>query len=387
MGLTELGFERPTYDDLLEAQITRAKELFGEDIDTSDATPLGKYIRLNCTDLADCYEVLENVYYARFPNTARGVSLDRLCPFAGISRNPATYATHNVVFTGEAGEQVPAGFEVSTVNGDVVFHTYDALVIGSDGTVAAVVECEQAGTIGNVQVGKIDTIVYPDSNVESVTHVSVKNYGEEIESDTALRARFNQAIAGAGSSTRAAIKGAISRVPLVDGVEVVENATDSEVNGIPAHSFECYVLAPDTQDSLVAQAIFDKKPLGIKSHGDVEVEVIDEGGATHIVKFSRTAQVDVYVKISILTSNFFETDGIDQIKTNIAAYINALKNGEEVYLNSLYSYIYKASGVVNVPSLTMSTDGASYSTSDLTIEANQVARISTDNIEVVVTNE
>ena len=41
MGLTELGFERPTYDDLLEAQIARAKELFGEDIDTNETTPLG----------------------------------------------------------------------------------------------------------------------------------------------------------------------------------------------------------------------------------------------------------------------------------------------------------------------------------------------------------
>ena len=82
MGLTELGFERPTYDDLLEAQIARAKELFGEDIDTNETTPLGKYIRLNVADLANAYEVLEDIYYARFPHTARGTSLDRLCPFS-----------------------------------------------------------------------------------------------------------------------------------------------------------------------------------------------------------------------------------------------------------------------------------------------------------------
>ena len=36
MALTELGYERPTYDDLLEAQIERAKLLFGEDIDTNE---------------------------------------------------------------------------------------------------------------------------------------------------------------------------------------------------------------------------------------------------------------------------------------------------------------------------------------------------------------
>ena len=33
--LTEKGFYRPTFDELLEAQELRAKQLFGEDIDTS----------------------------------------------------------------------------------------------------------------------------------------------------------------------------------------------------------------------------------------------------------------------------------------------------------------------------------------------------------------
>lgn len=42
MGLTDNGFVRRTYDDILNAKIQRAKELFGEDIDTSDLTPLGK---------------------------------------------------------------------------------------------------------------------------------------------------------------------------------------------------------------------------------------------------------------------------------------------------------------------------------------------------------
>lgn len=384
--LTDLGFERPTYEDILAAQIDRAKELFGDDIETSDSTPLGKYIRLNCTDLAECYEILEKIYFARFPHTATGTSLDRLCPFAGISRNQATYATHNVIFTGTAGEYVPAGFEVSAYDGSVSFHTYDALLFGEDGTVAGVVECEEAGEIGNVPVGKIDSIVNPDANVESVTHVSIAQYGEELEKDVALRQRFDESISGAGSGTAAAIKGAIYRVSLVDGVAVVENDTDVELNGIPPHSFECFVLAPESQDTLIAEAIFNKKPIGIKSHGDIEVEILDDGGTAHIVKFSRTIQVDVYLKIEILVSNLFETDGVEQIKANIGDTINTLNNGEEVYLNSLYGCIYKATGVLNVPSLTMCTDGESYSTNNITITEDKVARISTDNIEVVVTN-
>lgn len=387
MALTELGYERPTYEELLDAQIDRAKELFGEDIDTNDNTALGKYIRLNVADLADIYEDLEGIYYARFPNSATGVSLDRLCPFAGITRNQATYAKHNVIFRGIAGEQVPEAFEVSTTDGELIFHTYDALTIGEDGTVEGIVECEEAGKVGNVLIGSINTIVNPDANVESVEHVGIAEFGEDIESDADLRDRFNSTISGAGSSTASAISGTIARVPLVDGVSVVENDTDQEVNGIPAHSFECFVLAPESQDTLVAEAIFSKKPLGIKAVGDVEVEIIDESGVSHLVNFSRTVQKDIYVQVEILTNNYFETDGAMQIKQNIAQYINSLKNGQTVYLSSIFGYIYKANGVVNVSNLKLSTDGSTYSTNDITTNNNEVARINVANIEMVVVSQ
>lgn len=384
MPITEKGYERPTYEDLLEAQIGRAKQLFGEDIDTNDNTPLGKYIRLNVVDLADVYEISEKIYFARFPHTATGVSLDRLCPFTGVTRNPATHAQHSIKFIGTAGENVPAGFEVSTADGSVIFHLYNSLPIGDDGTVVGVVECEQAGTIGNVAVGKIDTIVNPDTYVESIEHLDVEIYGKEIETDVDLRARFDLTVGGAGSATVASLRGAIARVPLVDGVAVIENDTDEVVDGIPPHSFECFVLSPETQDQQVAAAIFSKKPVGIKSHGGVSVEITDDSGVPHIISFSRTIQVDMRVRVTVTTNSYFEADGIDQIKSHIATYINNLKNGNTVYVSSIYGYIYKATGVVNVPSLELSTDGAVYSKADVAIAGNEVARVSVADIEVVV---
>lgn len=90
--VNEQGYYRPTYDELLAGRIAQAQELFGEDIDTSNASPLGKFIRLSVQDLADAYEAQEIIYYSRFPHTATGQNLDRLMPFAGITRNPATRA-------------------------------------------------------------------------------------------------------------------------------------------------------------------------------------------------------------------------------------------------------------------------------------------------------
>lgn len=41
--LTTQGYERPTYDDILDNLILKAQELFGEDIETNEQTPLGKF--------------------------------------------------------------------------------------------------------------------------------------------------------------------------------------------------------------------------------------------------------------------------------------------------------------------------------------------------------
>lgn len=61
MPMTDQGFQRQTYAELLEQQINRAKQLFGADMDTSETSVLGKYIRLNTADYAELQESLEAV--------------------------------------------------------------------------------------------------------------------------------------------------------------------------------------------------------------------------------------------------------------------------------------------------------------------------------------
>lgn len=387
MPLTDLGFERPTYDDILEQQEARARMLFGETIDTSELTALGKFIRINVADLDTLYQTLEGVYYARFPNTASGTSLDRLCPFVGITRNSGAYARHEVTITGTAGATVEGGFEVSNENQSVVFHLINDYIIGTDGTVTAYVDCNEAGTIGNIASTAINTVVNPSADVESVIGVSLFSAGEERESDTALRTRFNLAVAGTGSSTAEAIKGEIMRINGVDGCTVVENDTNETVDGIPPHSFKCFVLSNETgvTDQLIGQAIFKKKPIGISSTGSVSVEVEDIGGNMHTVAFERTTRKDIHIRISLTKNNLFPENGIDEIKTNLVNYLATFSNGEDVYLSSLYSYI-NIVGVVNVTSLQLSTEGKPmiWQAADISIGDNEVARTELSNISVTI---
>lgn len=382
MVLTEKGLKRPTYDDLLAAQVTRAKELFGEDIDTSEQSVLGKFIRINVHDLAECYELLEDIYYARFPNSARGQSLDRLCAFAGVVRDPATAARIKVRFYGNAGAVIPAAFGVS--GGGQTFYVDKDYTVGGEGAAEAYVNCTDAGTAGNLRDGTALSIVNPDPDLERVEMIQIAQYGREREGDTSLRIRFGESIAGSGSATIDAIRGAISRVALVDGVAIVENDAEQTVEGRPPHSFECYVLAPESQDQLIGEAIFAKKPLGIKSVGAVEVQVLDEGGKPHVVRFSRTIKRMVHIRAEILTNQFFESSGISQIKDRLLEYINNLANGESVYVSSLYGYIHEVHGVVNVRELLLSGDGKNFSAANIVVDDYEVARISVELIEIEV---
>lgn len=372
MGLTEVGFVRRTYDDILNAKIEKAKELFGQNIDTSELTPLGKFIRINAYDQALAEEEIEAVYYALFPNTANGVSLDRLCVFAGIQRNPPEAAMYSAQFTGEAGYTIPLEFLVGTEAG-VTFYTIEEATIGEDGTATVTVCCTEAGEIGNMNPSAISTVVNPDVYVTSVVGTEQLIVGKDTESDAALRERFSDTIQGTGSCNEDSIRAALLRVPTVEFAAVISNpedTTDSE--GRPPHSFECYVLGGNGYEQEIAEAIFSKKPIGIKTTGDISVDIKDVSGNTQSVKFSNTQKVTVNVTASVAADNTFPADGLDIIRKNIADYINSLGIDKDVVRSSLYGHIYAVDGVTEVTALSLSTAGGA-STEKVVIPAYGVA--------------
>lgn len=386
--LDETGFYRPTYDELLNAQIDRAKQLFGDDIDTDEKTPLGKFIRITVYDLAKAWETLELTYYARFPNTASGVSLDRLCVFAGINRNTAIAATHQIEVTGTVGYTIYAGFLVST-DDNITFYSANDYVIDETGKVNIEVDCTQAGLIGNVAVGSITTIVNPDANIISIDHKKIISYGEDEETDTALRQRFSFAIAGAGSCNTDSIRAAILRVPTVLSVSIIENTNDTtDSQGRPPHSFQTYVYGGEDYHNQIAQAIFSKAPIGIKSYGDISVNLLDHGGFSHTIKFSHTTNINLKLRVSIKITNVFADDGKSKIANNLSSYVNNLGVGQEVIISSLYGYIHAVNGVEEVTSITISKDGGTtYTNNNVDISINEVAHLSVNDISITEVSE
>jgi hypothetical protein len=398
--LTDKGFYRPTYDELLEAQEARAKQLLGDDIDTSNLSVLGKYIRINVDDFDKLWQTLEQVYYARFPNTSSGVSLERLCVFAGITRNPATYAEHKIIIIGTKGATIEGGFLVSTQGQEKTFYTVDDCTIGNDsytdengntteyGYVEVIVRAEESGSESNVAVGSIRYVVNPSADVYEIEHTKIETPAEDLESDHKLRKRFSDTIAGTGATTMEALKAAILRVENVKDVYIEENDTNEvdPVTGVLPHSFECYVLVENKEEAKqpVAEAILSKKAAGISPTGKVEVLVPDSTGVKHVIRFTWTEEKKVRIRVTVNTNHLFPVDGEDRIKQNITDLVLGLGNAETLYYTSLFGKIH-IDGVESVTNLELSENGGAWVKTDIICEPHQVIR--TDTIEVTVLEE
>lgn len=389
-AITERGFIRPTYEELYNIQVERAKSLFGDDIDIDTNTPLGKYIEITVKDVELAYEMLEDCYYSRFPQTASGLALDRLCTFVGISRNPKTAARHKIKFIGVPGYTIPAGTLVRTVD-DIEFFTESEAIIEDNGNTTGftevVVRCTNSGASGNVKLGSINSLVINISpNISEIEHIEILELGREEESDTELRKRFTQTVSVQGSGTISSISAVVLSVPNVSHVLIRENNTAESVESLPPHSFEVFVVAPESQNQEIAQAIFSKKPIGIKTIGDISCQVTDYSGTEHTICFSRTQEVHIYVSIKMKVNNLFEINRQNEILEKIVKQINSLSNGEDVILSSLYGCIYSAKGVCEVTELKLSTNGTEYTTNNINVSDNQIARSAIDFITVEVNN-
>ena len=77
-GVTERGFHRPTYVELLDAIEYKARELFGSKANLTVRSPLGIFLRIFAWMLNILFSLMEDVYNSRFVDTAVGTSLYNL---------------------------------------------------------------------------------------------------------------------------------------------------------------------------------------------------------------------------------------------------------------------------------------------------------------------
>lgn len=362
MPMTEQGFRKYTYAELLEQQINRAKDLFGQDIDTSEKSVLGKYIRLNVSDFAQQEEALEQIYQARYIDTAYGVSLDRLMPFACITRNAAVRAVLLVELKNSGETDVSIPMNTKIVNSDgVLYHTLTVVTVPAGGDVSVLAECDTAGEIGN----RVSKMQFYNTQVPNVT-ISYSSLcvlqvtGQDAETDEELRARWKKALSGSGSGTADAVIGAVSRIDGVQDVVLYENEADAvkkigevENGTLGPHSFLVIIKGGEGAQSEIATAIFSKKPLGIATDVGAGWKVVSESvkdiaGNSHIIQFVYASAVGIRVHVTISKENepnFQPSEAKVAFSKALESFLDDYRIGQPVYANTLYAPLIQ-SGMV-----------------------------------------
>lgn len=385
-GLTDAGFRRPTYAELLDALEYKARELFGTKANLTVRSPLGIFLRIYAWMLNLLFTTLEDVYNSRFIDTAVGASLYNLGRAIGLRLLGAQKAVGYLTFTGEDGVEVPEGFLAETTAG-MQYITVSSGVI-RNGEVTLPATAVSSGPDSNTLKGTITTITNPKLGIETVTNAKPFDGGRNTETDAEFRERYYKSVDFAGGvNLEAIIAEVYESVEAVIAVTGEENDTDDESeSGLPPHSVE--IIAYGGLDEEIAQAIYRRKAAGIESFGNTTVPVITASGRTYNIRFSRPSPVNIWVKVfNLVTDKHFPLNGIEQIKQSIVAYIGAdtrggLNIGQSVICVKMPTEVLKVPGVVDFD-LQISADGKTYGWDNISILARQKAV--TNESMVVVT--
>jgi len=255
--------------------------------------------------------------------------------------------------------------------------------------VGAVISAE-AATSGALEfpANTITTVVssFPDSEVTNPVQFDL---GRFRETDAELRLRMEQREENTGTATVPAIEASVSEIPGVQGVIVTENRTMNTVNNIPPKSYETYVVGGD-EDS-IAQVVWDTKPAGIETYGNITKVITDNDDELQTVKFSRKAVLYAWVKVtySLNPEEEVNVDPPSAIKTAVVDHGDNMVKDEDFDLTKFYGPIYSNVNGVYVDSIEIATtasveDIPTYQTTRIPVGGTQYLAFDEDRVEVVL---
>ncbi|KQR77313.1 hypothetical protein ASF98_21435 [Arthrobacter sp. Leaf337] len=203
-GVTPDGFVIKGIDEILAGAQSRARTMFGDDVDLSSGSALRKVLDANVWDVHDLWRALESQHYACFVTTAQGASLNLLGTNLGLERRQLfARGTVTVTLGGTiaAGRRyvLPEGTPIDMDATVVALRTVRHAVLDAGSVTAEVdVEAVVRGPEGEVPVGSNLRVVPAwlaanlrlDGATLTVTNPAAVRGGDLVEADDVYRSRL-----------------------------------------------------------------------------------------------------------------------------------------------------------------------------------------------------
>ena len=302
--------------------------------------------------------------------TSQGSDLDSWVNDFNLTRLPATFASGSITFsrfTNTSQAVVPIGATVETANGQVSYTVivdttnvnYNAglggyVIQSGTSSIAVPVQCTVAGSIGNATIGAISLLASAIPFVDTVTNAAAFTNGIDIESDSALRARFAVYINTLSRATKAAIGYAISIVGQNLSYALQENLAYNQSSQLGYF----YAIVDDGSHAT---------PTSTLNLVGSSIELYR--GFTIQYGVFAPVTITANVSLTITTSSGYIHSQIVTIVTDaLEDYINSLILGENLPYTRLEQVAYDASpAVINVTSVLLNSG-----TSDVTADNRHV---------------
>lgn len=382
-GVVPTGFDRKTLQEIKADAEERQRDELGQELNQRADSLLGQLNGVMFDALAQLWEVLEALYSSFNPDAATGQSLDNLSALTGTTRRDATFSEVLTTVNIDGSFTLPAG-SVATVagNANARFLLVADVVNAGGGPANFTDVLFRAETAGPV-VANAGTLTEGPSLVtgwNTVTNPLDADQGLALETDSELRLKREQEIAGIGGSTVDGIRADVLAVDGVTSASVLENQTNAvDANGLPAHSFEVVVLGGVDAD--IAQAIFGSKPAGILAFGATTVAVTDSEGDSVDISFTRPTTKDVWLEYDLAVDGSYAGDA--QVKAAVVAFAeDAFGQGADVVQSRLVAPAFGVIGVRDVTAVRLGFSVSPTLEDNLVIAVREIAAFDTSRVAV-----
>ena len=303
------------------------------------------------------YAKIDSTIDRAFVQTATGIDIDNKLAEVGLTRISASYATGEVVISGNAGTPIPAGTQVKSDS--LTFTISESGSISQSGSVTLPAVCNTAGPVGNIPPGAINdtiTISIEDKvhhtiifRICRVTNITAFSHGENIESDESARARYLKRAQRPPTSGNkyhyeewaleaSTAVGKSKCLPLWDNDST---HTPGEVAG------NVTVLLLDNTMSPASTALVNT----VKAYIDTQKPI----GANVIVAAAEALAINVSLELTLAEG--FDVDAVkENIKSAISKYLQGLAfEATEVSYAKIGSCVLSVEGVIDYENMTVNS--------------------------------
>lgn len=382
------GFVLSTLNENLAFWTNKLRTVFGNDFNIKKEGVVDNVATASSLSVMDVENQIAFLIKQMNPYTAEGEWQDKLYSIIGLTRRQATYTVVSRTCEGTPNTVIEAGaLTIENSSTKDQFRNNDPINFDITGKAFGSFTAEESGAI-DLPSDALINVITPLANLTGVYYEqgNTIQIGQEYETDEEFRKRWMLNSSTVGANTDDGLEKALLELVNTDSdLQIFNNRTGEEVDGIPAHSLKI-VINTAYDDETVAQTIFDHLVDGnmFGLQGAISVTVTDSEGQTEIIKFDRAEVQDIYIQVKVAVKNGIPLATVQsEVKNNIRAYIteHGFDMGSIIYANMFAASIYEADGVAGITQLKISKNNLDW-VDQIQLSKAQVPNFDSTRIQV-----